>query len=189
MPPRMPLARGLHHARASLAVSGLPEQPARHLYSPGDLAWYDLEMTDKRAGREMFHTPWQNSTQEYRERKETMTDALPVLPISQEQLQRLIAAMLVYQRYRYEKTPPTEEQLQTLSILEYLIPKLSQWTVRHEETMPLWLTVDDVCVIKGGLDVLIEKLKGEPSSGKIDRELQNLQKLQIIIQQFKTTLD
>lgn len=119
-----------------------------------------------------------------------MGDSLPVLPIDQEQLQILVVVLLVYKRYRREKTPRTEEQLRTLLTLEYLIPKLYGAVSSYKEATPLWLTVDDVQVMKAGLTSLLETLNRKPPSAAIDKERQRLKELKAVIEQtFRTTQD
>lgn len=119
-----------------------------------------------------------------------MGNSLPILPIGHEQLKVLVAAMLVYKRYRHEKTPPTEERLRTLLTLELLIPKLYGAVVIHEEATPLWLTVDDVQVMKTGLATLLDTLNRKPSSTAIKQEIQRLKELKTVIEQtFRTTQD
>jgi hypothetical protein len=119
-----------------------------------------------------------------------MADTLPIVPIDQEPLQALIAALLVYQRYRLEKTPPTEERMRTLLILGFLIPKLYSGIGIHEGATPLWLTVDDVQVMKAGLATLLDNLNRKPLSAKIKKEMQRLKELKITIEQtFRTTQD
>lgn len=119
-----------------------------------------------------------------------MRYSLPVLPISQDQLQMLTAAMLVYKRYRREKTPPTEERLRTLLTLEFLIPKLYGAVETQEEATPLWLTVDDVQTMKAGLTSLLDTLNRRPSSAAIKQEVQRLKELKTVIEQtFRTAQD
>jgi hypothetical protein len=119
-----------------------------------------------------------------------MVDSLPLLPISQERLQALVAALLVYQRYRREKTPPTAERIRTLFILEFLIPKLYSGVGTHEEATPLWLTVDDIQIIKAGLTTLLDNLNRKPPSARIKQEMQRLKELKTTIEQtFRTTQD
>ncbi len=119
-----------------------------------------------------------------------MVQPLPLLPISQEQLQQLIAAMLIYWRFRQKKTPNTEERRRTLFILEFLIPKLYRGVGVHEEATPLWLTTDDVSVLKSGMATLIAELNRKPASRKITEQIQQLKKLKTLIEQtFPTTQD
>lgn len=119
-----------------------------------------------------------------------MVDSLPLLPISSERLQALVAALLVYQRYRREKTPPSEERTRTLFILEFLIPKLYSKAGTHEEATPLWLTVDDVQVMKIGLATLLDLLNRKPPSARIKKEMQRLKELKTVIEQtFRITQD
>ena len=92
-----------------------------------------------------------------------MAKMLPVLPITQEHLLALVAALLIYQRYRREKTPLTEERTRTLLILECLIPKLYSGIDIQKSALPLWLTVDDVQVIQMGLATLIDQLNRKPT--------------------------
>lgn len=119
-----------------------------------------------------------------------MRDTLPVLPIGQEQLQILVAALLVYKHYRRERTPSTEERLHTLLTLDLLIPKLYSAVSPHQEAIPLWLTVDDVQVMKAGLASLLDRLNRKPPSAAIRKEMQSLKELKAVIEQtFRTTQD
>jgi len=119
-----------------------------------------------------------------------MADSFPLLPVSQEQLKELVGAMLVYKQYRFLKTQPTEERWQTLLILECLIPKLYCGVGIQEGAKPLWLTVDDVRVMKIGLATLLDQLNKKPRSPTIEAEMQRLKKLKTAIEQtFKTTQD
>ena len=125
-----------------------------------------------------------------REKGEIMAEILPSLPIDQELLKALIAALLVYQRFRKEKTPPTEERLHTLLILHSLIPKLYTGVDTRETALPLWLTVDDVQVIKAGLAALLDNLNRKSASARLKKEMQNLKELQVTIEKtFRITQD
>lgn len=53
-----------------------------------------------------------------------MDNALPMVPISQDRLSYLIAALLVYRQYCTRKMPPSETRTSTLLILTFLLPKL-----------------------------------------------------------------
>ncbi len=119
-----------------------------------------------------------------------MSNALPFVPISQDLLQYLIAAMLVYQQYRQRKTPPSEERGHTLLVLTFLLPKLQCGIEPHEGDIPLLLTVDEVRVMKGGLTILLDQLNRKPASGKIKREMTRLKSLKTLLEQhFSTTQD
>jgi hypothetical protein len=119
-----------------------------------------------------------------------MSETLPFLPISQDRLQYLLAAMLVYQQYRLKKTPSSEEQQHTLLILAFLIPKLQRGTEPHDGEMPLLLTVDEVRVIKGGLAMILDRLNRKPVSRQITQEITRLKMLQTTIaQSFLTAQD
>jgi hypothetical protein len=119
-----------------------------------------------------------------------MKDALPVLPIGQEQLRTLVAALLIYKHYRREKTPSTQERLHTLLTLEFLIPKLYGALCPHQEATPLWLTIDEVQVMKAGLASLLDRLSRKPPSAAIRKEMQRLRELKAVIEQtFRTTQD
>lgn len=119
-----------------------------------------------------------------------MGDTLPLLPISQERLRYLLAAMLVYQQYRLKKTPPSEERRFTLLVLTFLIPKLQRGTEPHAEEMPLPLTVDEVRVMKGGLAMMLDRLNRKPASRDVKREIVRLKALKTSIEQtFSTTQD
>jgi hypothetical protein len=119
-----------------------------------------------------------------------MSDALPFVPISPEQLQYLFAAMLVYQQYRLRKTPPSEERSYTLLVLTFLLPKLQRGIEPHEGEMPLLLTVDDVQVMKGGLTVIIDRLNRKSVPRKIKQKITHLKALKTMLEQnFSTTQD
>jgi cell division FtsZ-interacting protein ZapD len=119
-----------------------------------------------------------------------MPDAFPLLPISHEQLQRLVAALLVYRLYLQRKVPPTQERLRTFITLECLLQKLNLGLTTQEETLPLFLTEDDVSVIKAGFTTLLDQLKRKARPEKIKREVEQLQELKTLIEQtFKTVQD
>ena len=112
-----------------------------------------------------------------------MSDAVPLLPISQDQLQHLVAALLVYRLYRQKKTPPTEERMHTLIVLELLIQKLNLGIDTQEAALPLLLMEEDVSVIKAGLATLLDSLKRRVQPPKIKREMQQLRDLKTVIEQ------
>lgn len=119
-----------------------------------------------------------------------MENSLPNVPISQEQLQALLAAMLVYRLYCRKRTPRTEEREHTLMVLESLLPKLSYGIGPHEDATLLFLTEDDVRVMKGGLRTLIDNLSGRPASHQIKEEIKHLEELKTLIgRNFSTTQD
>lgn len=119
-----------------------------------------------------------------------MVQPLPMLPVSQDQLQQLIAVMLIYRRFRLEKTPPTEERSRTLLLLAFLLPKLCGGVGVHEEAAPIWLTVDEVSVLKAGLAAIFDALKKKAASRKVTEELERVNQLKIVIEQtFSTTQD
>ncbi len=119
-----------------------------------------------------------------------MSDALPFVPISQEHITYLIAAMLVYQQYRQRKTPPSEEREYTLLILLFLLPKLQRGIEPHKGEIPLLLTVDDVRIIKGGLTMMIDQLNRKPTSRYITQEITRLKQLKTLFDKhFSTTQD
>ena len=98
--------------------------------------------------------------------------------------------MLVYKYYRFTKTPTTEEQQRTLLILDFLIPKLYRGIGVQEGNTPLWLTVDDIRVIKAGLATLLDRLNRKPPSPKLKKEMQRLKELKAAIEQtFSVTQD
>lgn len=119
-----------------------------------------------------------------------MSEALPLLPINQENLHYLLAAMLVYYQYRLRKTPPTNERRHTLLVLALLLPKLQCGTEPHEGNMPLLLTIDEVQVMKGGLAMLLDRLNLKPATRKVVQEIDRLRKLKTSLEQtFSTTQD
>ncbi len=119
-----------------------------------------------------------------------MTDALPQLPLDQNDLIALLGAMLVYHRYRMQKTPPSEERLFTLKVLESLLPLLNQGCGVYEHDRSLLLTVDDVCVLKGGLTTLLALLQCKPASAQLTQEITRLTRLKTLIEStFSTTQD
>lgn len=119
-----------------------------------------------------------------------MDDALPVVPISPDHIAFLMAALLVYQQFRQRKTPPSEERRHTLSVLLFLLPKLQRGIEPHEGELPLWLTVDEVSVIKGGLTMMLDQLKRKPASRQITQEIARLKQLKTLFDQhFSTTQD
>ena len=125
-----------------------------------------------------------------------MPETFPIVPIGPEQLKRLVAALLVYQRYRQQRTPPTRERGATLLILSLLLPRLHQGVEPDGpgsaplEGIPLFLTVAEVCVIKAGLATLLDLLKRKPTSRAIAQEIRALKALKTLIEQnFSTTQD
>lgn len=119
-----------------------------------------------------------------------MADSLPLVPISPDRLSYLLAALLVYRQYRLRYTPQSEERSYTLLVLDALLPKLHCGIQPHEGEMPLWLTVDEVGVMKSGLSMLIERLKGKPASRSTREEITHLQELKTMLDQhFSSTQD
>lgn len=122
--------------------------------------------------------------------KDGMAEPLPLLPVDQEQLAMLIAAMLAYRLYVFKKMPSTAGRAYTLMTLALLIPKLQCGMGVHEEAMPLLLTQDDVLVMKTGLAVLLERLGKKAPGAVIKREMQRLKALKTMLEQtFRTTQD
>lgn len=114
---------------------------------------------------------------------EHMDEALPALPIAPESLAYLVAVMLVYRQYLQRKRLPSDEQQHTLFVLMFLLPKLQQGIGPHKEACPLWLTVDEVQVIKRGLATMLDRLKHQPASQKISREIARLKQLKMSMEQ------
>lgn len=117
-----------------------------------------------------------------------MGETLPQMPISPEHLSYLLAAMLVYQQYRQRKTLLTTERGHTLYVLRFLLPKLQRGLEPHEGELPLLLTVDEVCVIKGGLAIMLERLNHKPVSRPITQEITRMKQFKTLFEQhFPTT--
>lgn len=112
-----------------------------------------------------------------------MTDALPLVPISHDNLSYLLAAMLVYQQYRKKKTPPSVERAHTLLVLEALLPRLYLGTSVQEGSLPLLLTVDDVQVLKSGLTTLLDHMNRRPASRARAKEVARLKELKTLLDQ------
>ncbi|HEU5377891.1 MAG TPA: hypothetical protein VFV38_20910, partial [Ktedonobacteraceae bacterium] len=105
------------------------------------------------------------------------------LPINQDQLQHLIAALLVYRLYLLRKALSTEERTHLLSVLKSLLQKLQFGLNSRAELLPLVLTEDDVSVITAGLTTLLEQLQNRKPSEEIHREMQQLQEIKTSIEQ------
>lgn len=119
-----------------------------------------------------------------------MARPLPTLQIDQKQLSYLVAVLMVYRKYRREKTPPTAERLHTLIVLEYLIPKLNALIDTREEPASLLFTTDDVHVLKAGFTMLLDRLNKKSPTPEVRREIQRLKELKTLIDQtFKVTQD
>jgi hypothetical protein len=119
-----------------------------------------------------------------------MSNALPLVPISQKRLNYLVATLLVYQQYRLRQTPPSEERRETLLVLTFLILKLQRGIEPHKGDLPLLLTVDEVCVMKSGFAMLIDCLNRRPVSYNITKEIAQLKELKTMLDQsFSTTQD
>jgi hypothetical protein len=114
----------------------------------------------------------------------SMSEPLPQMPITPEHLAYVLAAMLVYQQYLHRQTPPTPERAHTLSVLSLLLPKLQRGIEPHEGELPLWLTVDEVAVMKGGFTLMIDKLKRKPASQPMTREIERLKRLKTLFNQY-----
>lgn len=115
---------------------------------------------------------------------------VPLVPISQDDLSYFIASLLVYQRYRREKTPPSQERDQALFVLALLIPKLQRGIEPQKGDLPLFLTVDEIQVMKGGLNTLLDLLNRRSSSARLKKEIARLKALKTLLDQhFVTTQD
>ena len=125
-----------------------------------------------------------------------MPETFPIVPIGPEQLKRLVAAMLVYRRYRQQHTPATRERGYTLLILNLLLPRLHHSVEPTGpgsaplEGTPLFLTTEEIRVIKAGLATLLDLLTRKPTSRAITQEIRALRALKTLLEQnFTTTQD
>ena len=110
--------------------------------------------------------------------------ALPMVPISQDRLSYLIAALLVYQQYCTRKMSPSETRNTTLLVLAFLLPKLERGTHPAEgKTSPLWLTTEEVRVIQAGLATILDQLSRKPVSPSIKQEMTHLKGLKMLFEQ------
>ncbi|HEU5383623.1 MAG TPA: hypothetical protein VFV38_50125 [Ktedonobacteraceae bacterium] len=119
-----------------------------------------------------------------------MPKSLPMMQINQDQLSFLVAVLLVYRKYRREKTPPTEERMHTLIVLDLLISRLNGGLATSREPASLLLTEDDIHVLKAGLIMLLDRLNRKPPTAAIKQETQRLKELKTLIDQtFQITQD
>lgn len=118
-----------------------------------------------------------------------MDNVLPMVPISQDSLSYLIAALLVYRQYCASKMPFSERRTSTLLILTFLLPKLERGLHPTEgEDRPLWLTVAEVRVIQGGLTILLDHLNRKPATPQIKQEMTRLKELKSMFEQHFGTI-
>lgn len=117
------------------------------------------------------------------------SQAFPLLPISVEQLERLLALMLVYYQSCTQQ-PGMNRRRTTEAVLTWLIPRLSQGIATVNTETPLLLLVDEVQVIKMGIATILMRLKKRASTPEIQQEIQQAEALQKMFEQtFRTTQD
>ncbi|MGH2478975.1 MAG: hypothetical protein ACRDHW_04900 [Ktedonobacteraceae bacterium] len=111
-------------------------------------------------------------------------NTLPMVPISQDRLSYLLAALLVYRQHCTRKMSPSERRNTTLLVLAFLLPKLERGTHPAEgEASPLWLTTAEVRVIQAGLATILDQLNHKPASPSIKQEMARLKDLKRLFEQ------
>ena len=112
-----------------------------------------------------------------------MSQAFPVLPLSDDQLALLTAQLLIYQRYLHDKVAPSPTRTRALRVLSALTSRLSTLVTRREPQRTLFLTVEEIPLSKEGLTTLQHVLEARPASAGRNQEIQHLSTMRTLIEQ------